>query len=292
MKKILLLIFFYFLSCNLAFTDEERDRNLVQIYKDKLFESALNSDLNQVENICSQYKKDKLEEVIIDSNNVINWLCSGGLNPIFMDITYEYNEKFFNEKLTHIDICNEYKKLPIDTSEYDQMSLNLHMGINNHCETVEFKSKFKQNAKHNLIKNLDINKLNFNFLTNKYYSLIIPHEEITKKSTCSFSLQKRKRLNYLKIKERCGVKNITYQEESLSGAAGELDTFELSSEKDLKGNWIFITDYFYADANKDDYMDLIIRFKNDGSYSMGAKTMTTVITSLTKNKYQNVNYTE
>ena len=66
----------------------------------------------------------------------------------------------------------------------------------------------------------------------------------------------------------------------------------MTSERDLTSGWIIITDYFYADANKDDYMDLIIRFKNDGSYSMGANTMTTVITSLSENKYQNINYTE
>ena len=290
MKKLFLYMFLVLMVCNVGSADETSDIKLVQEYKDKLFESAIKSDLNQVEKICTQYKKDKAENVIIDLENSLNWLCSGGLRPIFMDITYEYNKKFFNEKLSHIDICNEYKKLPIDASGYDQMSLNTHMGINNHCKTVEIKSKFKQDAKHNLIKNLDIEKLNFNFLTNKYYSLLIPEEEVTKKSTCHLNLEKEERLDYLKIKERCGVKNITYQEESLSGAAGELDTFELTSERDLTSGWIIITDYFYADANKDDYMDLIIRFKNDGSYSMGANTMTTVITSLSENKYQNINF--
>ena len=290
-KKLLAIIVLSLFCYNIGLADETSDIKLVQDYKDKLFESAIKSDLNQVEKICAHYKKDKAENVIIDSENILNWLCSGGLRPIFMDITYEYNEKFFNEKLSHVDICNEYKKLPIDASEYDQMSLNTHMGINNHCKTVEMRSKFKQDAKHNLIKNLDIEKLNFNFLSNKYYSLLIPEEEVTKKSTCYLNLKKEKRLNYLKIKERCGVKNITYQEESLSGSEGDLSTFDLKSERDLTSGWIIITDYFYADANKDDYMDLIIRFKNDGSYSMSTKTMTAVITSISENKYENGYYT-
>jgi len=39
-------------------------------------------------------------------------------------------------------------------------------------------------------------------------------------------------------------------------------SYELISDSDLEGNWIRITDYFYADANEDGYIDLVIRFKN------------------------------
>mgnify|MGYP001311839348 FL=1 len=39
-------------------------------------------------------------------------------------------------------------------------------------------------------------------------------------------------------------------------------------------------------------MDLVIRFKNDGSYSMAAQTMTTIVTALKKNEYDNINYSE
>ncbi len=109
-------------------------------------------------------------------------------------ITYEYNDKLLDESLSHIDVCNEYKKIPLDESQYDQMGINTHMGIMNYCETVELRASFKQDAKHNLIKDLDLEKLNFNFLSNKFYSLTIPENEITKKSSCHLNLKKEQRL--------------------------------------------------------------------------------------------------
>ena len=36
-------------------------------------------------------------------------------------------------------------------------------------------------------------------------------------------------------------------------------------------------------------MDLVIRFKNDGSYSMASNTTTIVVTALSKNEYKNIN---
>jgi len=69
-----------------------------------------------------------------------------------------------------------------------------------------------------------------------------------------------------------------------------LITAEWTEDDELKDNWISIIDYFYADANKDDYMDLIIRFRDDGSSSGASHTKTTVITSLVKGKFINTNY--
>ena len=57
----------------------------------------------------------------------------------------------------------------------------------------------------------------------------------------------------------------------------------------LKNNWINIIDHFYADANNDGYMDLVIRFQKDGAYSMGAKTMTAAITSFEEIHYTQIN---
>ena len=96
-------------------------------------------------------------------------------------------------------------------------------------------------------------------------------------------------LNYLKIKQRCGVKNITYRAKNPWKDDKKLHEI-IIRDNDLENSWIFITDYFYADANEDDYMDLVIRFKNDGSYSMAAQTMTTIVTALKKNEYENINY--
>ena len=295
MKKFILLILLSLLCFNFSIADENKELKLFQDYKERLFESALKEDLKQVEKICTNYKSEK-EKIIFEDEYQemrLDWLCEGGLSHIFNMITYEYNDKLLDESLSHIDVCNEYKKIPLDESQYDQMGINTHMGIMNYCETVELRASFKQDAKHNLIKDLDLEKLNFNFLSNKFYSLTIPENEITKKSSCHLNLKKKKkkRLNYLKIKQRCGVKNITYLSKNPWKDDKKLHEITIR-DNDLENSWIFITDYFYADVNEDDYMDLVIRFKNDGSYSMAAQTMTTIVTALKKNKYENINYSE
>ena len=294
MKKLTLIILLSLLCFKHSIADENKELKVFQDYKDRLFESAIKEDLKQVEKICTYYKSEK-EKIIFEDEYQemrLDWFCEGGLSPIFRMITSEYNEKLLDESLSHIDVCNEYKKIPLNEGEYDQMGINIHIGIMNYCETVELRANFKQDAKHNLIKDLDLEKLNFNFLSNKYYSLSIPEKDITKKASCFVNLKKEKSLDYKDIKERCGVKSVTYQEESPSGSEGELASYELISERDLTSNWIVILDYFYADANEDDYMDLVIRFKNDGSYSMAAQTMTTIVTALNKNEYDNINYSE
>ena len=289
MKKFIVLILLSLLCFNFSIADENKELKLIQDYKEKLFESAIKEDLKKVEEICTNYRSDKEKNLITDDKNPIRWMCEGGLKPIFIDITYEYNRKLIDKILPAIDVCNEYKKIPLDAGQYDQMGLNTHLGIMNYCETVELRQNFKQDAKHNLIKDLDLEKLNFNFLSNKYYSLSIPEKDITKKASCHLNLKKEKRLNYSKIKQRCGVKSISYKEENPAGSDGEVTSYELISDSDLKRNWIIITDYFYADANEDGYMDLVIRFKNDGSYSMASNTTTIVVTALSKNEYKNIN---
>ena len=292
MKKLTLIILLSLLCFNFSIADENKELKLIQDYKEKLFESAIKEDLKKVEEICTNYRSDKEKNLITDDKNPIRWMCEGGLKPIFIDITYEYNRKLIDKILPAIDVCNEYKKIPLDAGQYDQMGLNTHLGIMNYCETVELRQNFKQDAKHNLIKDLDLEKLNFNLLSNKYYSLSIPEKDITKKASCHLNLKKEKRLNYSKIKQRCGVKSISYQEENPAASKGELALYELISDSDLERNWIRITDYFYADANEDGYMDLVIRFKNDGSYSMASNTTTIVVTALNKNEYKNINYSE
>lgn len=291
MKKLLGLIIVCLLFNTLVIADENKELKLIEDYKNRLFDNAIKQDLKKVEEICNNYRSDKEKNIIADTENTLFWLCEGGLRPIFKSITYEYNDKLLDESLSHIDVCNEYKKIPLNEGEYDQISLNTHLGIMNYCKTVELRASFKQDAKHNLIKDLDLEKLNFNFLSNKFYSLTIPENEITKKSSCHLNLkkQKKKRLNYLKIKQRCGVKNITYRAKNPWKDDKKLHEITIS-DNDLEKSWIFITDYFYADANEDGYMDLVIRFKNDGSYSMAAQTMTTVVTSLSANSYKILNY--
>lgn len=211
------------------------------------------------------------------------------------ELIFQYSKKLSDKKLNIkevVKICDEYKKKNIDAYQYDQATINTDLGIFNFCNTAKIKNKIKQKTKHNLIKEFDIEKFNFNFFSSEDYSMIIPDSKVTKKSTCSMNLKKERQLDYKKIKEMCGIKKIFTKEISCSGPKCSLVNFEFDDNDELEDKWLVVTDFFYGDINNDDYMDLIIRFKNDGRQSAGVITMTTVVTSLKKNKYKNINYSE
>ena len=169
-----------------------------------------------------------------------------------------------------LELCKEYRVNDISGGNYDNAAYGMYRGNTDFCRTTIMISEFKIDAKNNLVKELDIGKIKFNLLSNEYFSVSLPEGEITKSSTCHMDIKKERSLTYLQIYKRCGV--------------------EIKDEDTEAGRWISITDYFYADANNDDYMDLIIRFKDDGSFSMRPMTMTAVITSLSKGKFINTNY--
>ena len=211
------------------------------------------------------------------------------------DVIYEYSEKLSNKDLSTnqiVEICKEYESKNIDLGQYDQATLNIGIDIYNYCTTAKMKNEFKQESKYNLVRDLDIEKFNFNYFTNEDYTISIPVSEITKSSSCFVNLKEEKSIDYFEIKERCGVKKfITKSLSNVCPSTGcTLITSEWTEDDELKDNWISIIDYFYADANKDDYMDLIIRLKPEGSYSMGTFTETIVVTSLSKGKFVNINY--
>ena len=211
------------------------------------------------------------------------------------DVIYEYSEKLSNKDLSTnqiVEICKEYESKNIDLGQYDQATLNIGIDIYNYCTTAKMRNEFKQESKYNLVRDLDIEKFNFNYFTNEDYTISIPVSEITKSSSCFVNLKEEKSIDYFEIKERCGVKKfITKRLSNICPSTGcTLITSEWTEDSGLKDNWIIIIDYFYADANKDDYMDLIIRLKPEGSYSMGTFTETIVVTSLSKGKFVNINY--
>jgi hypothetical protein len=211
------------------------------------------------------------------------------------DVIYEYSEKLENKELSTnqiVEICKEYESKNIDLGQWDQTTVNIGIGINNYCDTMKMRAEFKQESKYNLVRDLDIEKFNFNYFSNEYYTISIPVSEITKSSSCFVNLKDEKSVDYFEIKERCGVKKFItkYLSNSCPESGCELITAEWTEDDELKDNWISIIDYFYADVNKDDYMDLIIRLKPGGSYSMGTFTETIVVTSLSKGKFININY--
>lgn len=211
------------------------------------------------------------------------------------DVIYEYSEKLENKELNTnqiVEICKEYESKNIDLGQWDQTTINIGIGINNYCDTMKMRAEFKQESKYNLVRDLDIEKFNFNYFTNENYTISIPVSEITKSSSCFVNLKEEKSLDYFEIKERCGVEKFTTKSLSNVCPSSGCDfiTSEWTEDDELKDNWIIIIDYFYADVNKDDYMDLIIRLKPDGSYSMGTFTETIVVTSISEGKFININY--
>ena len=222
-------------------------------------------------------------------------------NPVLADPEREKlmitSEKLSNKKLSTqevLKICKEYESKNIDAAQFDQMTVNTYIGINNYCNTIKMRSEFNQESKYNLVKDLDIEKFNFNYFTSEDFTISIPISEITKSSSCFVNLKEEKVFDYSQILKSCGIKK--FMETSISNscpASGcELLTHEWTEDDELKDNWISIIDYFYADVNKDDYMDLIIRLKPCGSYSMGTLTETIVVTSLSKGEFVNINYKE
>ena len=207
------------------------------------------------------------------------------------ELIFQYSKKLSDKKLDIkevVKICDEYKKKNINAYQYDQSTINTDLGIFNFCKTAKIKNEIKQKTKYNLIKDFDIEKFSFNFFSSEDYSMIIPDSKVTKKSTCFMNLKKERQLDYKKIKEICGIEKIFTKEVSCSGPKCSLVNFEFDKNDELEDKWLVVTDFFYGDINNDDYMDLIIRFKNGGSQSAGTLTMTTVVTSLKKNEYTHI----
>ena len=204
------------------------------------------------------------------------------------DVIYEYSEKLENKELSTnqiVEICKEYESKNIDIGLYDQATFNTGRGIENYCATMKMRAEFKSEAKYNYIQEswgkLDIEKLNPKYFNNKSFKLSIPENNYY---SCKIDIKNEKRVSLYDLSRRCGVEKIITSEEST-----DFKMIEFKDEDSLKNNWINIIDYFYADANNDDYMDLIIRFQKDGSYSMGAKTMTAIVTSFTEAEFIQIN---
>ena len=223
------------------------------------------------------------------------------------DLNFEYSESLSNKNLKTEQIhkiCSEYENKNTNNMRFrydfewraDKVK-DLKRNISNHCTNAKVRTEFKKESKYNLVKDLDIEKLNFNYFTNKHFSMTIPDTEITKKTTCFINLKKEKQLDYLKIKEICGVKKIRTKEDKTIDLEDpycskncNLVEFEYFKKYELSLNYLELTDYFYADANNDDYMDLIIRFKIKSHRSERAVIQTAVVTSLTENNFSNINY--
>ena len=223
-------------------------------------------------------------------------------NPVLADTERDAiditSEKLDNKELSTnqiVEICKEYESKNINIGQWDQRTFNVGRGIENYCATMKMRAEFKSEAKYNYIQEgwgkLDIKKLNPKYINNKFFKLNVPENNYY---SCKIDIKNEKRVSLYELSRRCGVEKIITSEESMEGPKCtsepcSLNRVEFEGEDDLKNNWINIIDYFYADANNDDYMDLIIRFQKDGSYSMGAQTMTAIVTSFTEDEFIQIN---
>ncbi|MDC0423843.1 PDZ domain-containing protein [Candidatus Pelagibacter sp.] len=210
-------------------------------------------------------------------------------NTVFSDdVIYEYSEKLSNKELSSnqiVEICKEYESKNIDLGQYDQATFNTGRGIENYCATMKMRAEFKTEAEYDYVQKgwskINLEQLDFKYLSNKFFKLEIPKN---KERSCEIDIVNEKRVSLYEISRRCGVEKIITYEESMeepkcTSEECNLVKIEYDDVDSLKNNWINIIDHFFADANNDGYMDLVIRFQKDGAYSMGAQTMTAAVTS-------------
>jgi len=101
-------------------------------------------------------------------------------NPVLADterdVIYEYDEKLDNKELSTnqiVEICKEYESKNINIGQWDQRTFNVGRGLNNYCTTMKMRAEFKSEAKYNYIQDswgkLEIEKLNFKYINNKFF---------------------------------------------------------------------------------------------------------------------------
>jgi hypothetical protein len=288
-----------------------KDENYLLIFSKKInsvedlpddFKFALNAWISNLTQYDYETEKDiPLRPTVVNFINKKNKrIAVSEKVGLFSDyVIYEYNEKLDNKELSTnqiVEICKEYESKNVDLSQYDQATFNIGRGIGNYCATMKMRAEFKSEAKHDLITQadyigLDIEKLNPKYINNKFFKLNVPENNYY---SCKIDIKNEKRVSLYDLSRRCGVEKIITSEESMEGPKCtsepcNLNTIEYEGEDELKNNWINIIDYFYADANNDDYMDLVIRFQVDGGYSMGAETMTAIVTSFTEDEFIQIN---
>ena len=214
----------------------------------------------------------------------------------------DYNKKLLNKELTInevIRICNEYESKNIDIDQYDLVTFNKAVEIENYCTTKNISLEFNAEAQYNFVQDsvaqIDIKRLNFKFINNNFFKLSFSENN---NYSCKLDIRHEKRVTFFDISRRCGVKKIITQvkpkkDSKCTSEPCNLAMIEYEDEDSLKNNWINIIGYFYADANNDDYMDLVIVFQLDGEYSLGSeKIMTAIVTSFKNFDYVGINSLE
>ena len=191
----------------------------------------------------------------------------------------------------HGSLCEEFNNADITFGEVSQVQQNAYIFMDNRCSDVKKRSAYANTSKFNFIKHLDLTKFKFHYFYSNRYQIHIPASDITKASSCHMDLKNESQVNYLKIKERCGVKKVVIGDTCTICPAdgGGFSKNEYTDDSLLEKNWINIIDHLYADANNDNYMDLILTIRPGGQYSSINNTETIIVTSYSKGEFVNVN---
>ena len=207
-------------------------------------------------------------------------------------LIHEYYEKFEKKiSANQMSICNEFYGKNLLFGKGDTITTNKHIFILNRCDDVRNKFRFTKESDFNFIKYLDLKEFKFRHFYSKNYQIDIPASEIIKNSSCHMDLTNKSTIDYFEIKKRCGIKRLVVGSKGTicphDGCVFTKNAFTEDSE--LKGNWLTIVDYYYADVNDDGYMDLVIIVREGGAYSSVNNTETIVVTSFSKGEFININ---
>jgi hypothetical protein len=207
-------------------------------------------------------------------------------------LIHEYYEKF-EQKISanQRSICNEFYGKNLLFGKGDTITTNKHIFIFNRCDDVKNKFRLTKESDFNFIKYLDLKEFKFSHFYSKNYQIDIPASEIIKNSSCHMDLTNKSTIDYFEIKKRCGIKRLVVgSKAAICPHDGCVFTkMAFTEDSELKGNWLTIVDYYYADVNNDGYMDLVIIIRPDGAYSSVNNTETIVVTSFSKGEFININ---
>jgi hypothetical protein len=191
----------------------------------------------------------------------------------------------------HGSLCEDFNNADIIFGEVSQVQQNDYIFMDNRCSDVKKRSVYAKTSKFNFIKHLDLTKFKFHYFYSNRYQIHIPASDITKASSCHMDLKNESQINFLKIKERCGIETLVVGDHCTICPAngGGFSKYEYTDDSLLEKNWVNIINYVYADANRDDYMDLILTIRPDGQYSSVNNTETIIVTSFSKGEFVNIN---
>jgi len=273
-------------------------------YKKKLLNTSFFNivRLNETHKICNKYKTENISNnkkfnTVDDLNQSIQAYCYTSSvkkksRDSFLDLEVK---KFKWQRYYEIDKRQRYYEIDKDTQKYreintyqEKQEYQTHLHFNKH----NFKNKFPKISKYNLIKNLNLEKLHFSFLSSQNYSLSINMKDTLKSvRTCNLNLKKDKLIKFSEIKKRCNLPSIIHEEKWCRSDKCRLLKVVHLLNSELENIWIDKIDHFYADINKDNYMDLIIIFKIDANISRLPSTAVAVITDKRVSNLSSAYYT-